>query len=104
MMAEAVDSDYTAASIRVLSDDEIYEKFDWAKAGALAATYRVPVEFVERMCEAYDRAGAPLDHGICRYLIPGGQKEPAIPAVQAAMREILTELRDAREPMRGSGK
>lgn len=62
-------SDYDASSIRVLAEDEIPERFLWAKAGGLAEQYpHVPRAFIERMLEACELSG--MDHAlaVARYL------------------------------------
>ena len=90
-------SDYTAADIRILPPDEVSERWDWALAGALAAQYGVPEDAVQRGLEACERACVDPSHYVLRYLV-GDRSEPAHPGVQEAMRELLTELRDARQP------
>jgi hypothetical protein len=88
-------SDYTAASIRILPPQEVVERYDWAKIGALAAQYSVPAEFVERGLEACRRAGAEPEYFVGRYLA-GDKSIPKNAEVEDAHREILAESRGKR--------
>jgi hypothetical protein len=86
---------YDASSIQILDHEQVMEKFFWAKAGELAATYRLPMEWIERGLQACERAGVPHDYFVDRYL----NKQRAIPkhdGVEAAMRDLLIEERNAR--------
>lgn len=59
---------YDASSIRVLRDDEIADRFDWAKIGALASEFGVSEEWVRRGFAACREAGVPEQYFIERYL------------------------------------
>ena len=49
--------DYTAANIRVLSDQEVDVRFTWARVGALSEQYSRPTDWIARGLEACRRAG-----------------------------------------------
>ncbi|MCL1123183.1 hypothetical protein [Shewanella surugensis] len=59
---------YDASSIRILSDDEVCDKFEWVRAHELATEYKQPLRCVERAIEACRVTGTPLEHYIERYL------------------------------------
>lgn len=80
--------DYTAKDIRILSDEDIIEKFDWAKIGSLSEQYKAPTEWIERGFMACDRAGVPVEYFIDRYL----KKDKEVPfheGVDEAYRELF---------------
>ena len=82
---------YTAADIRVLTDQEVDVRFTWARVGALAEQYSQPTDWIARGLEACRRAGVEPDYFIARYL----ERDAATPfdsAVDEAMREILAEV------------
>ena len=86
---------YTAADIRVLTDQEVDERFTWARVGALSEQYSRPADWIARGLEACRRARVDPDNFIVRYL----ERDPATPfdpAVDEAMREILAETRVAK--------
>jgi hypothetical protein len=79
---------YTAASIRILSDAEVVDRFDWAKVGALAVEYKRDEGWIRRGLAACETAGVSADYFIDRYL----RKLP-IPkhdGVEAAFWESMT--------------
>ncbi len=81
---------YTAANIYIAKDEEIIDRWDWAKVGHWAQQYRVPAEWLERAVEACRRAGVAPEYVEQRYL----RQDPDVPldeAVDAAMREIRDE-------------
>ena len=83
---------YTAADIRVLTDQEVDVRFTWARVGALAERYSRPTGWIARGLEACRRANVDPDYFIARYL----ERDTAIPfdtTVDEAMREILAEAR-----------
>ena len=83
---------YTAADIRVLSDQEVDVRFTWARVGALAEQYSRPTGWIARGLEACRRANVDPDYFIARYL----ERDTTMPfdcAVDEAMREILMEER-----------
>jgi len=83
--------DYNASSIVILEQNQVLERFFWAKAHDLALTYRRPVEWIERGLQACERVRVPHDYFIDRYL-----KKLPIPkdqGVDAAMRDLLLEAR-----------
>lgn len=80
--------DYTAKDIRILNDEDIIEKFDWAKIGALSEQYKVPAEWIERGFMACEQAGVDVDYFINRYL----KKDKSVPfheGVDEAYRELF---------------
>lgn len=80
------DSEYTAASIRVLSGAEILERFDWAKIGSLAEQYGKDPEWIERGFQACVDAGVHETYFIRRYL-QGDKSMPAHEGVEEAYRQ-----------------
>ena len=81
---------YNASSIHIASDEEILDRWDWAKVGHWAQQYRVPAEWLERAVEACRRAGVAPEYLEQRYL----RQDASVPldeAVDAAMREIRDE-------------
>jgi hypothetical protein len=83
---------YTAANIRILEPQEVVERFDWAKVGALAAQYHQPAEFVARGLEACTASGVQLDYFVGRYL----RWDRSIPRnldFEAAYQEVVQQER-----------
>jgi hypothetical protein len=83
---------YNANSIRVLTDDEILDSFDWAKIGHLASQYKRDSDFIERGLLACERVGVHYSYFVGRYL----ENDKTIPMredVNAAMADILKEMR-----------
>jgi hypothetical protein len=83
---------YTAADIRVLSDQEVDERFTWARVAALAEKYSRPTDWIARGLEACRRADVEPEYFIARYL----ERDAGTPfdsTVDEAMREILAETR-----------
>ena len=81
---------YNASSIHIASDEEILDRWDWAKVGHWAQQYRVPAEWLERAVEACRRAGRDVEYIRDRYL----RQVASVPldeAVDAAMRDIRDE-------------
>ena len=85
---------YSAASIRILSAAEVAESQPWVLAQTLAAEYRQPIEFVERLLETCRLSGWPVSAAIARYL-EGDRSVPILPDVGAVHAE--TVRRHARE-------
>lgn len=78
---------YTAANIHIAKDEEILDRWDWARVGHWAQQYRVPAEWLERAVEACRRAGVGPEYVEQRYL----RQDASVPldeAVDAAMRDI----------------
>jgi hypothetical protein len=86
---------YTAASIRVLTEADVVERWDWAKINVLASQYGADPGFVGRAIEACNRAGVPIEHFVQRYL-QGDRTAPRRPALDEAMRQVALEDRDRR--------
>lgn len=82
---------YTANSIKILDDADIIDRFDWARAGEWARLYHYPLDWCQRALEACRRANVDPEYIEARYL----RREPIerIPAVDEAMRDILSEAR-----------
>lgn len=82
-------SDYTAASITVLAQEQVLERFFWAKAHDLAQTYHRPLAWIERGLQACERVRKPHDYFIDRYLkrLPVPKDE----GVEAAFKDVLLE-------------
>ena len=81
---------YNASSIHIATDEEILDRWDWAKVGHWAHQYRVPAEWLERAVEACRRAGRDVEYIRDRYL----RQVASVPldeAVDAAMRDIRDE-------------
>jgi len=85
---EKADKSYTAANIRVLTDAEIVERFDWAKLGHLAAHYRRDPAFIRRGIRACETVGVPASYFVKRYL-DGDKTIPFREDVDAAFTEML---------------
>lgn len=81
-------NDYTAASIRVLRDDEIVQRFEWAQVAALAEQYRRDAGWVRRGLEACAAAGVAPGYFIRRYL-DGDRSVPKHEGVEAAFIERM---------------
>jgi hypothetical protein len=84
-------SDYTAANIHVATDEEILQRWDWARVGHWAHVYCVPEDWLKRAVEACRRAGVEPEYIERRYLQRDGYLEPFRPEVDAAMRELRDE-------------
>ena len=82
---------YNASSIHIASDEEILDRWDWAKVGHWAQQYRVPAEWLERALEACRRAGVDPSYIEARYLRQDGSVGVMDEAVDAAMRDIRDE-------------
>jgi hypothetical protein len=88
-----VNTSYTAANIRVAKDAEIIDAWDWAKVGHWCHVYGCHAEWLARAVEACRRAGRDPGYIERRYLQGLRDEEPFDQAVDAAMREILEEVR-----------
>lgn len=84
-------NDYSASSIRVLTQAEIVDKFEWANVGFLAEQYPLAnIVFIRRGIEACRRCSVDPSYFIHRYL----DKDATIPLnrdVEAAYRELMNE-------------
>ena len=87
---------YTADSIRVLPEDDVVERFDWAKVGALAAQYNRDEGWIRRGLSACEAAGVAPRYFIQRYL-DGDKTVPRHEGVEAAFMEALFADRAARQ-------
>jgi hypothetical protein len=83
-------SDYTAKDIRILSDDEVVEAFDWAKAGALSVQYHRDEGWIQRGLSACQSAGVSGRYFVRRYL-EGDKDMPQHEGVEAAFRALLVD-------------
>lgn len=90
-------TDYTADAIRVLSEDEIAERFVFVRAARLVERYpHVPPEFITRLLTACEHSGCPEALAVRRYL--DEDRTVQIPdALREAHRAILAEEREQRE-------
>jgi hypothetical protein len=84
---------YTAANIRIATDAQILDAWDWAKVGHWCHVYGCNPEWLGRAVEACRRAGRDPSYVERRYLQRLRDEEPLDVAVDAAMREILEEVR-----------
>lgn len=92
---------YTAKNIKILEAEDILEKFDWAKLGALAEQYNAPVEWIERGFNACQQAGVDFEYFIDRYL----KKDKTVPfheGVDEAYRDLY--LRNVNERWRRNSR
>ena len=81
---------YTAANIHIAKDEEVLDRWDWAKVGHWAQQYRVPESWLSRALEACRRAGVDPSYIEARYL----RQDASVPldeAVDAAMKDIRDE-------------
>jgi len=84
--------EYTASSIKILTDEQVLEAFDWAKIGALAAQYHRDPDYIERGLQACARVGVHYSYFVRRYL-EGDKTVTLHEGVNAAMLDILKENR-----------
>jgi hypothetical protein len=84
------DRPYDARSIRILSDVELIESFDWAKATALSIQYGKDPKWIERGLAACQAVGVSQNYFIQRYLV-GDRSVPIHEGVDAAFREMWIE-------------
>jgi hypothetical protein len=80
--------EYTAKSIRILRDDEIARKFEWAEVESLAAKYRRTAAWIKRGLDACETAGVAPEYFIRRYL-DDDKTIPKHEGVEAAFVEAL---------------
>jgi hypothetical protein len=85
---------YTASAIRILTADEVADRFSWARVAELAERYRKPAAWIERGLEACRRAGVGDEYFVDRYL----KREPIArdDRVDEQMRELLIEARQSK--------
>ena len=81
---------YNASCIRVMSDAELVEAFDWAKATALSIQYGKDPQWIERGLAACQAVGVSGHYFIQRYLV-GDKSVPRHEDVDAAFREMWIE-------------
>ena len=81
---------YDADSIKILTDEEINQKFGWVKADTLAAQYQKDKIWVANGLEACRRCGLEPDYFIERYLI-GNKAIPKNEFMDDAFRDVLKE-------------
>lgn len=85
--------DYTASSIRILSQEEADGRFIFNQVERLAATYTtVTRDFLRRLLEAAAVTGTPLEHIERRYLV-GDRSVPKSLELEAALLHILDRER-----------
>ena len=82
---------YDEHSIRVMSADEIEQRFDWLRLENLAKEHRLPVDWVRRGFEACWRLGIGPDYFIDRYIFK--RDVPPVPEFEVVFREIVNENR-----------
>lgn len=82
---------YDEHSIRVMSADEIEQRFDWLRLENLAKEHRLPVDWVRRGFKACWRLGIEPDYFIDRYIFKRGV--PLVPEFEVVFREIVNENR-----------
>tara|TARA_R110002153_G_scaffold181493_1_gene334779 strand:- start:855 stop:1130 length:276 start_codon:yes stop_codon:yes gene_type:complete len=61
-------SKYNENSIKVLSEEEATNSFDWIKVETLAAEYHLPVEVVNRGFEASHNLGISTEYFVDKYI------------------------------------
>jgi hypothetical protein len=82
-------NEYTGASIRILSPEEVSRRFDWSRAGHLAEEFKKDRKFIERGLAACRNAGLPDgQYFIDRYL-RGDKTVPVNAAADLAFRELF---------------
>ena len=85
--------DYTAKSIRILSDADIGERFIFEQIDRIDRQYTtVTRDFLKRLLEAAAVTNTPLEPLEQRYL-KGDKTVPKIPEVEAALLQILDDTR-----------
>ncbi|WP_061371528.1 hypothetical protein, partial [Salmonella enterica] len=80
---------YDEYSIRVMSADEIEQRFDWLRLENLAKEHRLPVDWVRRGFEACCRLAIEPDSFIDRHLFK--LYVPLVPEFEVVFREIGNE-------------
>jgi len=84
-------TEYNANSIRILTQEERSDKFEWVKTAELAKQYNRDEDWIKRGFEACRRAGlVNADYFINRYLA-GDKTIPRQPLVESAFADILKE-------------
>ena len=63
---------YNASSIHIASDEEVLDRWDWARVAHWAHQYRVPESWLSRSLEACRRAGVDPSYIEARYLRQDG--------------------------------
>lgn len=92
-MQDQTENDYTAASIRILDDQDIGERFIFEKIERLARQYTTTTRsFLKHLLEAAAVTNTPFDPLERRYL-QGDKTVPKIPEVEAALLHILDQER-----------
>ena len=79
---------YTAASIRILKPEEVEDRFDFAKAGALAVQYGKDRKWIERGLAACRDCGVHPSYFIERYVM-GDKSVPIREDVDATFRDLF---------------
>ncbi|EGI23631.1 hypothetical protein ECKG_05047 [Escherichia coli TA206] len=82
---------YDENSIRVMSADEIEQRFGWLRLENLAKEHHLPVDWVRRGFEACWRLGIEPDYFIDRYIFK--RDVPQVPEFEVVFREIVNENR-----------
>jgi hypothetical protein len=92
-MTEMEEPTYTAANIRILSPLEAAERFGFARAAELAKLYpTVPTVFIQRLCQACQLSGWPVELAEQRYLAGDRSIQPP-PEFMDCHNELLQEVR-----------
>lgn len=84
-------NDYNADSIRILSDAEVVQKFEWARLGHLASQYGRDEGFIRKGIQACEHVGVDPEYFITRYLV-GDKSIPFREDVDAAFRELFLNM------------
>lgn len=82
---------YDENSIRVLSPEEIKQRFDWVRIGDLVHEYNLPVDWVRRGFEACWRLNIEPDYFINKYILK--HDVDPVPDFEAVFKEIIMESR-----------
>jgi hypothetical protein len=69
---------YDSSCIKILSPEEVVEKFDWAKIGELAHKYKRDAKWISLGLEACRASGESLEYFIGRYLEKDGRPRNAL--------------------------
>ena len=83
---------YDATSIRILTEVEIEERFDFVKMEKLADKYSVNLECIKRGFEASYRCNMNTEHFVERYL-KGDKSIPINTYLMEAYKDLLSESR-----------
>jgi hypothetical protein len=80
---------YDAGSIKILTPEQVEDKFEWAKLHALSIKYGKPFKWIENGFESCRRCGVDPDYFVARYLDKTDVER--IRAVEDAYRDLTRE-------------